>query len=170
MPPAKSFGSYAGRLVNASTSPVRGSITTAAPLKPPALKPSSAARCRSMSMVSCTRRPSCAGISSSVSISRPMLLTLTQPRAVLAHQQLVVDLLDAGLPDDGAAAAALRFRSALRWPRRRSRTDGRQTNRPGYCRVGTSSTCTSGSSVSSRRARTAATCASDASSTTTIGR
>ena len=43
-----------------------------------------------------------AGISLTRSISRPMLLT-DQARAVLAHQQLVVDLLDAGLPDDGAA-------------------------------------------------------------------
>ena len=32
-----------------------------------------------------------------------MLLTLDLPRAVLAHQQLVVDLLDAGLSDDRAA-------------------------------------------------------------------
>jgi hypothetical protein len=43
MPAANAFGSYAGRLVNPSTSPVPGSSTTAAPLNPAAANPSSIA-------------------------------------------------------------------------------------------------------------------------------
>ena len=169
MPAAKSFGSYPGRLVNASTSPVRGSITTAAPLKPPALKPSSAARCRSMSIVSCTRRPSLGG---------NFLERIDfAPHAVDARRA-------ARRPRPSAAccrssrrrparrwrrSAGRRSRPALRSLRRRSRTGARQTNRRvlprrhfldqhvGQLRL-------------ERRASTAATCASEASSTTTIGR
>ena len=47
MPAAKALGSYAGTLVKASTSPLRGSMMTEAPLKPDDLKPSSTAFCRS---------------------------------------------------------------------------------------------------------------------------
>ncbi len=78
MPEANVFGSYSGRLVSESTSPVFGLRITAAPLYPVSWKPSSTAFCSVSSMVSLMRRPSTGGISSSVRISRPMLLTTTR--------------------------------------------------------------------------------------------
>jgi hypothetical protein len=47
IPAAKSFGSYDGRLTYVSTSPLRGSMISAAPLKPAWRNASSAAFCRS---------------------------------------------------------------------------------------------------------------------------
>ncbi len=47
MPPANTFGSYAGRLVIARISPVVGSRNAAAPLNPAPWKASSSAFCRS---------------------------------------------------------------------------------------------------------------------------
>jgi hypothetical protein len=65
-------------LVNASTSPLLGSSTTDAPLKPDTLNASSTAFCTSASIVSCRRLPSFGGFSSSTRISRPTLLTTTR--------------------------------------------------------------------------------------------
>ena len=60
-----------------------------------------------MSMVSWTRRPSLGGDLLDRFDFAPHAVDDHDLRAVLAHQQLVVDLLDAGLPDDGAALQAI---------------------------------------------------------------
>ena len=60
-------------------------------------------------MVSCTRRPPARrNLFDEVDLA-PHAVHFDEARAVLAHQQLVVDFFDAGLPDDRAASQAVAF-------------------------------------------------------------
>ncbi len=75
MPLTNRLGSYEGRLTIASTSPVRGSIATAAPSNSP--KAATIARCRSASMDSRRSLPDCAATRPMVRIARPCTLVST---------------------------------------------------------------------------------------------
>ncbi len=60
-----------------------------------------------MSIVSWTRRPWLAGMLPNRIDFPPQAVDADDLRAVHAHQQFVVNLLDAGLPDDGAVVQAI---------------------------------------------------------------
>ena len=77
----------------ARISPVRGSMATMAPFFPSSA--CSAAICRSISIVSLSCLPGTAGVSSSAPDFLPAAVHQDLARAVLAHQHLVVLLLDA---------------------------------------------------------------------------
>ncbi len=108
IPVAKAFGSYAGTLASASTSPLSRIQEHRAPACSPSgdLNPSSTAFCRSESIVSFRRPPSVGRILLDRADLPADAVDDDQARAVLAHQHVVVRLLDAGLPDDVAALQA----------------------------------------------------------------
>ena len=94
------LGSKVGRLTMASTSPLRGSSATMAPLRPSST--SSATACRSRSMVSCRFLPGDGFLDAQYLALPPAVIHHHLALAVDARKNVVVLFLDAELPDDGA--------------------------------------------------------------------
>ena len=144
MPLTNRFGSKLGTLTIASTSPLRGSIATAAPARPS--NAASAASCRCASIVRYRFAPGFGAMrGSSTRIGAMVGVDFDLLVARLAVQLVLVEALDAGLADVRRAGVL-----ALVEPRqRRSRRCGRHSRRrartpapSGYERVryGTTST------------------------------
>ena len=109
MPAAKSFGSYPGRLVNASTSPVRGIHHHRGAVEAAGLESFFGSALQilvdgQLHAAPARRR----NLFDEVDLA-PHAVHFDEARAVLAHQQLVVDFFYAGLPDDRAASQAVAF-------------------------------------------------------------
>ena len=107
MPDAKALGSYAGRLANASTSPFCGSSTTERAVEagdPEAIFDG-------LLQIEVERQLQPLALDRILFVERPDFAADAvhhdAPGAVDAHQQRVVDLLDARLADDVAALQAL---------------------------------------------------------------